>query len=426
MYADDLIILATTPEELQKSLDGLSTYCKKWNLNVNVKKTKCMTFSKGSNTRKIQFKIDEKPIEMVKEYKYLGITVNARNCSFSPTMTNLSNKATRAIFAITSKLPYKSAPVKTLLKLFDSCIAPILTYGSEIWAAYTNHDWKNWDTTEIERVHTQFLKRVLGVNRSTTNVMVRGELGRHSLQERILKRNVNFINYAFNKDASTLVHQALKYEESKCTTRNTVFSLFQRHEQQLIMDQENQIEMSVKVNEFAKTKVREGIRSLFDNEWKTHLNSFTKADCYKQFKSEVKCEKYLQTVKNRKHRVTLSKLRLSDHILEIETGRHNVPITPRELRFCPHCINQVESEQHFLIQCPEYNRTILMDKFSETYPQFRALDNENKFIFMLSQENEELTKLLANYLHTWMMQRLDFRNAEDEEMVQYIVVFAHI
>ena len=94
-------------------------------------------------------------------------------------------------FAITSKLPYKSAPVKTLLKLFDSCIAPILTYGSEIWAAYTNHDWKNWDTTEIERVHTQFLKRVLGVNRSTTNFMVRGELGRHSLQERILKRNVN-------------------------------------------------------------------------------------------------------------------------------------------------------------------------------------------------------------------------------------------
>ena len=223
-----------------------------------------------------------------------------------------------------------------------------------------------------------------------------------------------------------MVHQALKYEESKCTTRNTVFSLFQRHEQQLLVAQENQIEMADKVTEFAKTKVREVIRSHFDSEWKTHLNTFKKADCYKQFKSEVKCEKYLETIKNRKHRVTLSKLRLSDHILKIETGRHNIPITPREQRFCPHCPDQVESEQHFLIQCSEYDRTILMDKFSESYPQFRALDDKNKFIFMLSQENDELTKILANNLRTWMMQRLDFRNAEDEELVQYIVIFAQI
>ena len=52
MYADDLIILASSPEELQKSLDGLSAYCEKWKLNVNVKKTKCLTFSRGSNVKK--------------------------------------------------------------------------------------------------------------------------------------------------------------------------------------------------------------------------------------------------------------------------------------------------------------------------------------------------------------------------------------
>ena len=123
--------------------------------------------------------------------------------------------------------------------------------------------------------------------------MVRGELGKHSLQERILKRNVNFINYGFNKNASTLVHQPLKYEESKSTTRNPIFILFQRHEQQLAVAQENQIWISAKVNEFVKTKVRKVIRSHFDSEWKPQLDTLKKADCYKQFKSEVKCEKYL-------------------------------------------------------------------------------------------------------------------------------------
>ena len=40
MYADDLIILAPTHRALQKSLDGLYSYCEKWQLNINMKKTK--------------------------------------------------------------------------------------------------------------------------------------------------------------------------------------------------------------------------------------------------------------------------------------------------------------------------------------------------------------------------------------------------
>ena len=35
MYADDLIILATSMEDLQKSLDSLGEYCAKWKLDVN-------------------------------------------------------------------------------------------------------------------------------------------------------------------------------------------------------------------------------------------------------------------------------------------------------------------------------------------------------------------------------------------------------
>ena len=34
----------------------------------------------------------------------------------------------------------------------------------------------------IEKMHTQFIKRILGLNRSTTNILARGELGRYPLQ----------------------------------------------------------------------------------------------------------------------------------------------------------------------------------------------------------------------------------------------------
>ena len=67
-------------------------------------------------------------------------------------------------------------------------------YGREVWAPVMNLDWKQWDTAQIDKIHTQFLKRLLGVNRSTTNVLIRSEVGRHSLQEQILARNINYIN----------------------------------------------------------------------------------------------------------------------------------------------------------------------------------------------------------------------------------------
>ena len=86
MYADDLIIMATSPEKLQESLDKLSQYCQKWKMNVNVKKTQCMIFSKGSNVKKVPFKINNNLVQHTKEYKYLGIHVNAKNCSFSPSL----------------------------------------------------------------------------------------------------------------------------------------------------------------------------------------------------------------------------------------------------------------------------------------------------------------------------------------------------
>ncbi|KAG1668753.1 RNA-directed DNA polymerase from mobile element jockey [Nymphon striatum] len=46
-YADDLVILAACPHELQKSLDSLANFCINNNLTINIKKSKCLTFYKG-------------------------------------------------------------------------------------------------------------------------------------------------------------------------------------------------------------------------------------------------------------------------------------------------------------------------------------------------------------------------------------------
>ena len=65
-----------------------------------------------------------------------------------------------------------------------------------------------------------------------------------------------------------------------------------------------------------------------------------------------KCEDYLHQVTNTRHRIALTKLRLSNHKLAIETGHYSRPLkTPAE-RTCPIC--KIEMEYHFLNICPAY------------------------------------------------------------------------
>ena len=98
MYADDLIILSLSHEGLQKCLDELNMYCKEWRLKVNnEKKNKCIKFLKVSKLYNQPFNIENISLENVREFTYLGITLNGAG-SFQPAMRDLSNKANGVIF----------------------------------------------------------------------------------------------------------------------------------------------------------------------------------------------------------------------------------------------------------------------------------------------------------------------------------------
>ena len=385
MYADDLIILSTTTKGLQDSLDLLNNYCYKWKLKINYAKTKSISFTKGTQKEKHNFSIDNKIIENVKEFKYLGITVNRKNCSFTPTLADLSCKANRAQYAIFSKVPVKKVSIKTMLRLFDTCIAPILLYGSEIWAPYMECNYTKWEYTPIEKTHTQFIKRLLGVNRSTTNILVRGETGRNPLMAPILTRNINF-----------------NYELTKKDNRLSIINLMQKHE--------NGLKQNLKEHEeilsTSKDKLRKAVYEEFNTLWQSQIPLYPKATTYNLFKNRIKFENYLMNTKNRKLRVTYTKFRLSDHNLFIEEGRRKRPPVARENRICHICSLEVEDEIHFLTTCSKYeSRQHFFNHILTVIPSFNSLQNESKFIYLMSQENNTITEYLVSQIYNMFEER---------------------
>ena len=159
----------------------------------------------------------------------MGIPIHKKNCSFNTALKYLRTKATRALFALRSKVNITQLPVHLALKLFDALIKPILLYSSEVWEPFVNNDPDQWDKNDIERTYLLFLKQVLGVNRSATTAMVRGELNRHSLQEEILRRNIKYAVYIHQKDDSSIVKQAYTSELNRGPEKKTFFSSILRH-----------------------------------------------------------------------------------------------------------------------------------------------------------------------------------------------------
>ena len=104
---------------------------------------------------------------------------------------------------------------------------------------------------------------------------------------------------------------------------------------------------------------------------------------YNEIKTHFAFENYLDQP-NFSLRKIITKLRCSDHTLEIEKGRHNK--IPREERVCKVCdCEETETEEHFLIKCKFY------EKLKWKY-QIRQYENSLFFL------RENSTECLGRYL----------------------------
>ena len=100
LYADDIVILANNSEDLQNGLDLLHDYCSKWKLTVNINKTKVMIFREGGLLPRIlAFNYNGVPLEIVSQFKYLGIVFTPGG-SFSEAQNTLAGQAQKAIFKL--------------------------------------------------------------------------------------------------------------------------------------------------------------------------------------------------------------------------------------------------------------------------------------------------------------------------------------
>ena len=371
LYADDTVIFSEDPDLFQKSLNDFNDYCNKWKLNINTSKTKVIVFGSKHNVKR-KFKIGNSELEIVNSFKYLGV-IFSRSGSFLKARKHVIQQARKAMHLLFTRINNLDLPIDLQIKLFDSTIVPILTYGSEIWG------FENLQL--IENVHTEFLRRITHSRKSTPIYILYAELGRYPLQIVIKMRMVSFWLSLVNCEQtklSTLMYQHMFH--SDIHTYKWIRQL------KSILDETGNTNVWLNQNNLHSASVKTCIkRKLIDHHiqnWNSSLQKSNKSKHYSIFKSNTQLEKYLLTMP--KHlSMQLYKFRSSNHKLPIETGRWLG--IDHHLRKCNLCNrNDLGDEFHYLFNCKKFDndRNKYLKKYYITRPnmfKYEKLMNSNSF-----------------------------------------------
>ena len=95
-------MFSETLDDLQRPLNTFSDNCTHWKFTVNVSKIKVMIISRGRQNANVNFYLNNTKLEIVKEYKDLGIYLS-KSGSFNKAKKYIAQQANKALFSLIKK-----------------------------------------------------------------------------------------------------------------------------------------------------------------------------------------------------------------------------------------------------------------------------------------------------------------------------------
>ena len=205
-FADDQVILAENEEELQRATNNLNQVAKNYNMTISKTKTKSMAL-KGKTQKRIKIVIDQKIIEQVAEFTYLGTKISTMSAQTdiegNLQKYNQLNGCIKRHFG-------KGMSKEVKLRLHDITSKQALRFASETWVLRAK------DKSRIEAAHMRFLRSTLGVTRRyrLRNTDIRNQLQQENMVEEIQKYQNQWREHVLRMNPTRLPRQALFYRPS--------------------------------------------------------------------------------------------------------------------------------------------------------------------------------------------------------------------
>ena len=189
LFADDAKVYSEENNDLQCSLNNISSFFKQRQLELAKEKCETMIISKRNVTN--SFNIGEHTLQEVCSVRDLGIVIS-NNLKWDKHIYLIRQKAYQRAHHILRS--FNTNNIWTLLKAYNTYVRPILEYNSVVWSPYLVKD-----ITLIESVQRFFTKRIF----------CRSRIPFESYQDRLYKLNIRSLEYRRMETDLTLTFKIL-------------------------------------------------------------------------------------------------------------------------------------------------------------------------------------------------------------------------
>ena len=196
-----------------------------------------------------------------------------------------------------------SLSIDLQLKLFDQTILPILTYSCKIWG------FENIDM--LERIHSDFLRKITNSRKSTPLYMLYAELGRYPISITIKSRIIKFWNNIILSKNTKLSHISYIF---MCNSNNHQYKWinFVKNILNSTGNTELWLSQSNITSNHVDKLIKQTLKDNFMQEWNASLQLSSKGKNYNLLKDNLNFENYLILLPKDKY-LPILKLRTSNH-----------------------------------------------------------------------------------------------------------------
>ena len=387
MYADDIVLLASTPRELAAMNAVVSDFARRNRFQFNGKKSGVMAFNVPPSTlravKDTNWTLSGKKVEVVDTYTYLGTVTTTTEGDWRQHVLSAISQAKKRSNDLMYMMRYdRGIRPRTAVTLWQSLVRPILEYSSEIWSGQIPRHLEQ----KAEAVQLKFLKGVMGLHKNgsgVANEVLRAEVGCERLVDRWNKLRLGYWRRVFVAPRGRLLRDVIDFRRREWVASSgngwgskgwvkTVKSSLDMHG--LGEFWTNPGRAATMNAEDWKNTIYDAVNALSDENRATKLAEKPSASTYADVKAwgpnpkeysfssgEVHRlgqhvpERYLDDRSNIKGTRLKMLCRLGCLPLMDRVGREAKPPWPHELRTCAACgAGKFEDVRHFVMECPKY------------------------------------------------------------------------
>ena len=202
-YADDIGLLSTNRDQMQRKTDRVDNMSKKLGLHINIAKTKILRINAMSQD---SIFLNGTDLEDVEDFVYLGSKIDEKGGTELDIKAR-TNKARSAFASLNKIWNAGTLSTRTKLRIFNSNVISVLLYGAETW--FLNQSM----IAKLQTFINKCLRRILKIfwPNLISNVNLLARCNMKEVRHMIKERKWRWLGHTLRKDPTDITRQALRW-----------------------------------------------------------------------------------------------------------------------------------------------------------------------------------------------------------------------